>query len=78
MRLVVPAFALGLALSASPGQAQPLEQNFAFGAPPSVLGNDRVRIPRQPAARAFARKPRGQVKVLLRPRTARLQRWRRR
>lgn len=32
----------GAALVPLGASAQPLEQNFAFGAPPSVLGNDRI------------------------------------
>lgn len=45
-------------------QAQPLEQNFAFGAPLGVLGNDRFRALRQPDARTIAPRSRsGRVAV---------------
>lgn len=43
------------AAAAVPAAAQPLEQRFAFGAPPGVLGNDRPRLaPRKRAGGAVA------------------------
>lgn len=60
-----PVLALSLLLIglAGPIVAQPLEQNFAFGAPSDVLGNNRVRVPpRVTEGRPFRR---GRVGVRL-------------
>ena len=63
MRIVlIGIVATTAALTGSPLAAQPLEQSFAFGAPPDVLGNNRVRVPR-PARPDLLGPRRGDVQV---------------
>lgn len=65
MKAVIIALALSSLVPAA-ARAQPLEQNFAFGAPLGVLGNDRFRGARAAALRPTPRRARpGDVSVRL-------------
>ena len=78
MKTFVVALALAVLAPAVAG-AQPLEQNFAFGAPLGVLGNDRIRASRTVGPQAAPRPARrtGDVAVRLgdRHRPSRYPRW---